>query len=154
MADEQQGCLVFALDFHQQIGHRRLDRYIKRRNRFIRHHNPRIARESPCNTNTLLLPARQLPRHPVGKGAGQFDQIKQLQHPFAPFCVIRTNSKDFQRPHDLSAHGHRRVERVKRVLEHHLDIGDGFRIALFDGNVADGLIVQKDLPFGRGFQSH
>ena len=78
MADEEKRRLVLTLDLHQEVGHGSLHRYVQRRDRLIRHHDPRVPGKGAGDPDALFLPARQLARHPVGKGTGQLHQIKQF----------------------------------------------------------------------------
>ena len=71
VADEEQRGFVFPLDVHQEVCHSRLNRHIKRRDRFVRHNDPCATGEGTRDTDTLLLTTRELARHPICKGAGQ-----------------------------------------------------------------------------------
>ena len=58
--DESYGttAIVLALDLHQEVRHRSLDRDVKGRDRLIRHHDLRCARKGAGNAHALLLAAR------------------------------------------------------------------------------------------------
>ena len=83
-----------------------LNRNIQCRDGLIRDNNPCPIGESAGNTDPLLLPARKLPWHSIGKGTRQFYQIQQLQHPLFARRIIVTDAKYLQRPDDLTPHGH------------------------------------------------
>mmetsp|Transcript_18259 Transcript_18259/g.28909 ORF Transcript_18259/g.28909 Transcript_18259/m.28909 type:complete len:656 (+) Transcript_18259:1222-3189(+) len=154
VADKEQRGLMLALDLHQQIGDGRLHRHVERRDRFICHNDARIACKGAGDPHPLFLPARQLARHTVGKGAGQFHQIEQLQHPRAALALILADLENLKRPNDLPTHGHRRVQRVERVLEHHLNIRDRLGVAVFDGYVLNGVVAKGNRAFGCRLKAH
>ena len=76
VTDEQQGGLLLALNFHQQIGHRRLNGHVQRRDGFIRDNDTRATGKGARNANALFLSTRQLTRHPLGKGARQLYEVQ------------------------------------------------------------------------------
>ena len=56
-------------------------------------------------------------------------------------------------PRDLRADRMARIERVERVLEHHLQVAHDLRAALLHRQVAELLVVEHDLAVGRGLEA-
>ncbi len=154
VADEKKRRSVLPLDLHQEVGHRRLNGHVECRYRFVRHHDLGAPGEGAGDAHALFLPARQLTRHPVGEGAGKLHEIQKLKHPGAPVRVVFADAEDFQRADDLAPHRHRRVERVERVLEHHLDARHRVCRPVFDRCRLNFVVVKHDLAGGRGLQPH
>ncbi len=67
-----------------------------------------------------FCPPDKLARHPVGKVARQLHKVQKLQHPVVTIGIRIAFVENLQRADDLPPHRHRRVQRIKRVLEHHL----------------------------------
>ena len=88
-----------------------------------------VAGEGAGDADALLLPARELARPAVGEGARQLHQVEQLEASrsrTASASLSPTPNFSSTRD-DLAADAVARVQGVERVLEHHLDRGDGAR---------------------------
>ena len=59
VADEHQGQAKLALQVLEEVNDLRLDRYVKRRDRFVRHDEPRLRGERSRDRDALALPARE-----------------------------------------------------------------------------------------------
>ena len=90
---------------------------IKATQGFVEQKTVGLAHHRARDGDALLLPLRDLVRHPVK------DRF-QLQHPRHPRNTpgggLRVEPLDMQREHDVVAHGQRRIEGVE--LEHHCDV--------------------------------
>jgi hypothetical protein len=58
-----------------------------------------------------------------------------------------------QRADDLRAHRMAGIERVERILEHHLDRRDGADVALLDAGRLDLLVAERHLAGARGLKA-
>jgi len=68
--------------------------------------------------------------------------------------IIIANPEHFKGTNNLPPHRHGRVQRIKRVLENHLDRGYGFGIPVLYHHIFYILAKQLYLATGRGFQPH
>ena len=80
---EQERRPILALDLHQELGPRRLDRDVKGGDRLVGDHHLGVAGKRPGDADPLLLPARELARAAVIEGARQLDQVQELEHAIA-----------------------------------------------------------------------
>ncbi len=62
--------------------------------------------KAACDAHALLLPARQLPRHPFGELARQLHEVKEFQHPRLALGVGIAFVEDLERADDLAPHRH------------------------------------------------
>ena len=108
------------LDVHQQAGDGGLNGNVQRRNRFVGDDHFRIAGERPRDADPLLLAAGQLARPALGEIARQLDDVEQLVDACFDLLRIALHAKFADDPADLSADRVARVERVERILKHHL----------------------------------
>ena len=143
MADEQHRRAVLALDVHQQFGDGRLHRDVERRDRLVGDHDLGVAGEGAGDADALLLAAGELARHAGGEGARQAHEVEQFEHPRLALGVGLADAEFLQRANDLRADAMAGVERVERVLEHHLDRGDGRGVALLDGQRVDVDVAER-----------
>ena len=120
VADEQIGQVELVLQVHHQVQHLRLDRHVQRRDRFVRHHDARVAasgrgrwrcagagRPRTCADNGRTGPAAARPCAIIARAAAS---------PRVPVAAMVDRQRFLQdRAHRLA-----RIERAIRVLEHHL----------------------------------
>ena len=127
VADEEERGLVLALDVHQQLGDRGRDRDVERRHRLVRDHHRGIPREGAGNPDALLLTPGELTRAPKVEVPRQLDGVEERQHPLADLRLVRLDPELLDHPGDLRADAVAGVQRVERVLEHHLQGADLLR---------------------------
>ena len=154
VADEEQRRLVLALDLHQQFRHRRRDRHVEGRYRFVGDHHRRVPGECTRDADALLLAARELAWAPDVEVARQLDDVEELEHTFLDLRLVRFDPELLDDPSDLGSDGVARVEGVERVLEHHLKRADLPRRAIANRDLRDLVAVVADRSVRRGLESH
>jgi len=111
---------VLALNVREQARNGRLDRDVERRNRLVGDDHLGIAGESARDADALLLPAGQLARQALREVARQLDDVEQLVDAILDLLRVALNPELAYDPADLRANRVARIERVERILEHHL----------------------------------
>src|SRR5206468_8434434 len=127
-------------------------RDVERRHRLVRDHHRWIPREGAGNPDTLLLTPGELTRSPKVEVPWQLDGVEERQHPLADLRLVRLDAELLDHPGDLRADAVAGVQRVERVLEHHLQGADLLRRAAADRGLRDVLPVVADLAAGGGLE--
>ncbi len=124
VADEQHRGAVFLAKILDQIDHRRLDRHIERRRRFVEDEKRGLRHQRHGDDDALLLPAGQLVREGahdpfrVGQAHVGHDLERALVGFFLADALV-----DHRHFHQLLADAHGGVQRGHRFLIDHRDLG-------------------------------
>ena len=120
--DEQVGEAELAAELLEQVEHLRLDQHVERGDRLVADQQVGLERDGARDRDPLRLPARQLPRVPLGvPGRVEADQVEQLVDPLPARLPVARRVGD-QRLLDDRPDLPLRVERSERVLEHELHV--------------------------------
>ena len=122
VGDEQIGQPQFPLQLLQQVDDLRPDRHVERAHRLVGDDHRGVQRERPRQPHPLALPAGQLVRVPPGVHRRQPDHLEQLADPLAAL-IAGADVVDAERLGDARPGPPLRVERRRRVLEDHLELG-------------------------------
>ena len=87
------------------------------------------------------------------KARGSFTRSSSSQHGLASLGAGLADPEPLERAHDLRADRIARIERVERILEHHLDRGDRLDRAMLDRPVLDRLVAEHHEPLARRLES-
>ncbi len=129
MGDEDQCGTEFALDFIEQVEHRRLHGNVQGGHRFIADHHVGIAGQGTGDAYSLFLAAGQLPRVAVIVVGCQFHGPEQPLHLLTHRGPLaRLEPPDG--PTDLLADGKGRIQGGVGILEYHLKLFDEFELSL------------------------
>src|SRR5712692_868918 len=112
--------MELALQFLEELEHRRLDRDVERRGDLVADQEGRLRRQRPRDRDPLPLAARELGRKPRGESPRQPHPLQELAD-LAIRVATREPPEYAERPHDRGAHVMARVEGLERILENDLD---------------------------------
>ena len=149
VADEDHGRLRFALQIHQKLADRGLNRDIERGHRLVGDDHARAPGEGARNADALLLSPRQLPWATVRECPRQLHQVEKPEHGVAPLGVVRPDAEPLQRTNDLRPDRIARVQRVERILKDHLDRGNRLGRPPFDRPALDRFVIEHNQTLGR-----
>ena len=154
VADEKQGGLLLALDLHQQLGHRRRHRHVEGRDRLVGDDHGRIAGERAGDTDALLLSSGQLAWPPQVEIPRQLHDVEELHHPIADLRFVGLDAEFLDHAPDLSTDGVTGIQRIERILEHHLQRADLLRRARAHRDLGDVASLVTHCACGRGLEPH
>ena len=118
----ERGDLGFGLQFGEQIEDLPRSDHVERRRRFVEHNALGLARECAGDDDALFLSTGGLMRIAPHHGARGTDADPGQQRlAFAPCLLVRESSVSRQHFGELFAQRQRRIERGRRILEHHPD---------------------------------
>ena len=119
--DEEIGELHLRLQLEHQVDHLRLDRNVERRDRLVRHDQPRLDGERARDADALTLAARKFMRETarhVGHKADAAQQLGDLVGRLRSGCEF----VDQQGLRDCGSDSHARVQTGEWILEDHLHV--------------------------------
>ncbi len=122
VGDEQEGHAALLAQVHQQVEHLRLHGKIKRRDGLVGDHQLRFGDQGAGNGDALALAAGKLVRMALGVFGLQPDALQHVDDAVLHLGPARLAGQHMQRFGDDTADPLARIERAKRVLEHHLEI--------------------------------
>ena len=147
VGDEEIGEPPLLLQVHEQVQDLRLHRDVERGDRLVTHEERGLDRQRAGDPHPLALAARELVRVAAGEAGVEPDLLKQRRH-FGVGPGAGREAVDGEGLAQRLAHGHARVERAVRVLEHDLHAAPQ-RAQLPRPEGEDLPAVDHDLP-GRG----
>ena len=101
-----------------------------------------------------FCPSRELARAAVVEIPRKLDGVEQAHHPLAHLAPIPLHPETLDHAPNLPPDGMARVQRVERVLEHHLERPDALRAALAHRDGADVAPFVAHLAVGRDLEPH
>ena len=110
------------LQLGEQLDHLRLDRDVERGDRLVGDDQLGLERQRPGDGDALALAAGELVRVALGVLGREADLVQQLGDALAPPRLRQDVGVDHPGLGDDLEDRHPRVERLGRVLEHHLDL--------------------------------
>ena len=119
--DEQIGQAELLAQILEQVHHLRLDRYIKRRHRFVADDELGVQRKRARNADALALASRHFMRVAIAEARIQATDRQKFAHACGALRGVRLDAVHLDRFADDVAHLHAGIERAVRVLEYHLD---------------------------------
>jgi hypothetical protein len=151
VGDEDIGQRELVLQVVEQVHDLRLNRDVECRDGLVGHDQPGVERERARHADALALTARELVRIAIVVLGREADDVHQLLHAFLRFRPRLP--VDHERVGDDRAHPLARVERCRRVLEHHLQLAPQ-RPQSPAAEPRDVAALEDDLPRGQLVQAH
>ena len=155
VGDEKVAEFQLALQVEKQVQHLALDRDVERRHRLVADQEARVERERTRNADALALAAGEFKRVTIRRGGRQADLVQQGQH-LTTACGAITQRMDIEWLADNLADGVPGVQRLDRILKHHLQMApvglertgsERGEIRAFENNLASGRLVEPHDAF-------
>ena len=153
VADQHHRRPMLLLNVRQQLGDRRADRHIKRRNGFVGNDQRWIAGKGPRNFNALSLPARKLARKPRCEGGRKACQIQKFVHTRDSRRASAHITQLAHHSSDLLADRVAGIERFVGILKHHLQRALERGLPPLHRQLGEIDVAHADCAGSRGFET-